>query len=45
MLADLVAFRGDPCACAVDELRAMKPAFTMVGGRFVHRVDDVHAHG
>jgi predicted amidohydrolase YtcJ len=35
MLADLVAFKGDPITCPRDELRAMAPALTMVDGRFI----------
>jgi predicted amidohydrolase YtcJ len=34
-LADIVAFRTDPFKCHVDELRFIKPVFTLVGGRAV----------
>src|SRR5215472_9754689 len=36
-LADVVAYRRDPMTVASDQLREMRPAFTMVGGRVVAR--------
>jgi predicted amidohydrolase YtcJ len=33
LLADVTAFRADPLSCPLDDLRALRPAFTMVGGR------------
>jgi hypothetical protein len=33
---DLVAFRDDPTTGVIDELRTMRPVFTMVDGRFVY---------
>jgi predicted amidohydrolase YtcJ len=38
-LADLVAFSSDPTTCPVDELRSLRPVFTMVGGRAVYDPD------
>jgi predicted amidohydrolase YtcJ len=38
-LADMVAFRADPVTCPVDDLRSMRPAFTVVGGRAVFDPD------
>jgi predicted amidohydrolase YtcJ len=38
-LADLVAFRADPIACPVDDLRFLKPVFTIVGGRAMYDPD------
>ncbi len=38
-LADLVAFAVDPVTCPVDDLPAVRPAFTMVGGRAVYDPD------
>ena len=38
-LADLVAFRADPITCPVDDLRSLRPAFTIVGGRAVFDPD------
>jgi predicted amidohydrolase YtcJ len=35
-LADLVAFRSNPITCPIDDLPALSPAFTMVGGRVVY---------
>jgi predicted amidohydrolase YtcJ len=35
LLADVVAYRGDPMTMATDQLRALRPAFTMVGGQIV----------
>jgi predicted amidohydrolase YtcJ len=35
-LADVVAFRADPFACATDVLRTLSPALVIVGGRIVH---------
>ena len=35
LLADLVAYRGDPMTIATDQLRGLRPVFTMVGGRMV----------
>jgi predicted amidohydrolase YtcJ len=35
-LADLVAFHTDPMTCPIDDLPALQPIFTMVGGRAVH---------
>ena len=35
LLADVVAYRRDPLTIASDQLRALRPAFTMVGGRMV----------
>jgi predicted amidohydrolase YtcJ len=35
-LADLVAFGVDPITCPIDELLAVRPVFTMVGGRAVY---------
>jgi hypothetical protein len=32
-LADLVAVSGDPTACAADEVLALRPEMTVVGGR------------
>jgi predicted amidohydrolase YtcJ len=34
-LADVVAYRRDPTNIPVDELRTLRPAFTMVGGRII----------
>jgi predicted amidohydrolase YtcJ len=34
-LADLVAYRHDPMNIPTDQLRSLRPAFTMVGGRMV----------
>jgi predicted amidohydrolase YtcJ len=34
-LADVVAYRRDPMRVPVDELRSLRPAFTMVAGRIV----------
>jgi predicted amidohydrolase YtcJ len=34
-LADVVAYRRDPMAVASGELRSLRPAFTLVGGRMV----------
>lgn len=34
-LADVVAYRRDPISILVDELRSLRPAFTMVGGRII----------
>ena len=34
-LADVVAYRADPMAIATDQLRGLRPAFTVVGGRMV----------
>jgi predicted amidohydrolase YtcJ len=36
-LADVVAYRRDPMNVPADELRSLRPAFTMVGGRMVVR--------
>jgi predicted amidohydrolase YtcJ len=33
--ADMVAFDTDPMTCPVDELRTLRPVFTIVGGRVV----------
>ena len=38
-LADLVAFRTNPITCSIDELRDLRPAFTMVGGHTVYDPD------
>jgi predicted amidohydrolase YtcJ len=38
-LADLVAYGEDPLTVAIDELRALTPAFTIVGGTVVHEAD------
>jgi predicted amidohydrolase YtcJ len=38
-LADLVAFRADPITCPVEDLRSLRPAFTVVGGRAVFDPD------
>jgi predicted amidohydrolase YtcJ len=38
-LADLVAFHTDPITCPVDDLLALRPAFTLVGGRAVFDSD------
>jgi predicted amidohydrolase YtcJ len=35
-LADVVAFHADPITCSADDLLALKPAFTLVGGRAVY---------
>jgi predicted amidohydrolase YtcJ len=35
-LADLVAFRADPITCPIDDLLALRPAFTIVGGQAVY---------
>jgi predicted amidohydrolase YtcJ len=35
-LADLVAFRSNPITCPIDDLPALSPVFTMVGGRAVY---------
>jgi predicted amidohydrolase YtcJ len=35
--ADLVAFDADPMTCPIDELRTLRPVFTIVGGRVVTR--------
>jgi predicted amidohydrolase YtcJ len=34
-LADVVAYRHDPMSIHIDELRSLRPAFTMVGGRVI----------
>jgi predicted amidohydrolase YtcJ len=34
-LADVVAYRRDPTTIATDQLRGLRPAFTMVGGKIV----------
>ena len=34
-LADLVAYRGDPMTIPTNELRGLRPVFTVVGGRMV----------
>jgi predicted amidohydrolase YtcJ len=34
-LGDLVAYRRDPMSIPADELRSLRPAFTMVGGRMI----------
>jgi hypothetical protein len=39
MLTDIVTCPRDPLAVPVDELPALKPAFTIVGGRAVHDPD------
>jgi predicted amidohydrolase YtcJ len=36
MLADLIAYCEDPLTIPIDELRALTPAFTIVGGTVVH---------
>ena len=41
MLADLVAYRGDPLEVPVDQLPTLKPAFTIVGGLPAHDPDGV----
>ncbi|MFI5273377.1 MAG: amidohydrolase family protein [Ktedonobacterales bacterium] len=38
-LADLVAFPADPISCPVDEPLAIRPVFTMVGGRAMYDPD------
>jgi predicted amidohydrolase YtcJ len=35
-LADLTAFTTDPTTCPVDELRSLRPVFTVMGGRAVY---------
>jgi predicted amidohydrolase YtcJ len=40
-LADLVAFQTDPITCPVDELPALRPIFTMVGGRIVYDAESL----
>jgi predicted amidohydrolase YtcJ len=35
LLADVVAYRSDPLTVGTDQLRTLRPAFTMVGGRIV----------
>jgi predicted amidohydrolase YtcJ len=35
-LADLVAFPADPITAPTERLRALRPVFTVVGGRVVH---------
>jgi predicted amidohydrolase YtcJ len=40
-LADLVAFQADPITCPVDELPALRPIFTMVGGRVVYDAESL----
>jgi predicted amidohydrolase YtcJ len=35
-LADLVVFSVDPITCPIDRLLAVRPAFTMVGGRAIY---------
>jgi predicted amidohydrolase YtcJ len=35
LLADVVAYRRDPMTIPTDQLRGLRPAFTMVGGRIV----------
>jgi predicted amidohydrolase YtcJ len=42
-LADLVAFRANPITCPVDDLPALRPAFTIVGGRVTHDPDGLLA--
>jgi predicted amidohydrolase YtcJ len=34
-LADVVAYRPDPISIPFDELRSLRPAFTMVGGHII----------
>ena len=38
-LADFVAYRVDPLACELDQLPALEPVLTVVGGRAVHGPD------
>jgi predicted amidohydrolase YtcJ len=35
-LADLAAYRADPITCPIDDVPALRPAFTLLGGRTVH---------
>lgn len=35
-LADLAAYRADPITCPIDDVPALRPAFTLTGGRPVH---------
>ena len=42
---DVVAFRGDLLACAVDELPSREPVLTLVGGRAVHDPEGLLAAG
>lgn len=35
-LADLAAYRSDPITCPIDDVPALRPSFTMIGGRPVH---------
>jgi predicted amidohydrolase YtcJ len=35
-LADLAAYRADPLTCPIDDVPAVHPAFTLIGGRVVH---------
>jgi predicted amidohydrolase YtcJ len=39
-LADVVAYRRDPMNVPVDELRSLRPVFTMVGGRIIASADN-----
>jgi predicted amidohydrolase YtcJ len=34
-LADVAAYRRNPISIPVDELRSLRPAFTMVGGHII----------
>ena len=34
--ADLVAYHSDPLTCPLDELRRLRPAWTLVGGRVIY---------
>jgi predicted amidohydrolase YtcJ len=42
-LADLAAYRADPITCLIDDVPALRPAFTLVGGRSVHDPEAVLA--
>jgi predicted amidohydrolase YtcJ len=35
-LADLVGFADDPISCPIEQLRALRPVFTVIGGRSTH---------
>jgi predicted amidohydrolase YtcJ len=35
-LADLAVYRADPITCHIDDVPALRPAFTLIGGRVVH---------
>jgi predicted amidohydrolase YtcJ len=40
-LADLAAYRADPITCPIDDVPALRPAFTLIGGRVVHDPEEL----